>query len=78
MNTVAPNLRSDRNLVRSIDRALVRLVEERARVLGKSGPMPDAESHRQDLARRASGAFPAEFLERLFTLIDAGCEEASQ
>ena len=50
MNTVAPNLRSDRNLVRSIDRALVRLVEERARVLGKSGPMPDAESHRQDLS----------------------------
>ncbi|MEL6714546.1 MAG: hypothetical protein AAFP86_12270 [Planctomycetota bacterium] len=67
---------ADRALLRSIDRALLRLLEERARVVRASGPLPDPAGHRADLVRRTPGGFPPGALHRVLDAVDAGCDEA--
>ncbi|MEL6904445.1 MAG: hypothetical protein AAFP22_03510 [Planctomycetota bacterium] len=64
---------ADRELVRTIDRALLRLLEERARVVRASGPLPDPDGHRADLIRRTPGGFPLDALHRVLDAVDEGC-----
>lgn len=69
------SIRADRALIRSLDRALLRLLDERARVVRSAGPLPDPEGHRADLLRRKQGSFPEDALGRVLDAVDAGCAE---
>ncbi|MEM1448583.1 MAG: hypothetical protein AAF957_11390 [Planctomycetota bacterium] len=60
-----------------LDRAIVRLLDERARLardLARDGaPASAAEPFTSDLLRRAEGDFPAEELREVFGAIERGC-----
>ncbi len=62
-----------------IDRAIVHLLNERARLVG-SDPSTAAshEAHVLDLLRRSSGPFPSSALRSTLDAIRAGCEELSR
>lgn len=65
-----------------IDRALVRLMDERARLMralgDEAGDARAREAARDDLLRRSSGAFPAEHLTRVLDALDAGVQEGGR
>lgn len=76
MSHPAPPSRAQRNLVRTIDRALVRLIEERARILAAPNSTGSPSMLRADALRRASGDVPAAELERVLEAIERACSGA--
>lgn len=73
----APSARTRRSL-RFIDRAIVRLLDERARVAAGSGADPARAAEQADLVRRAAGAFPATPLGEVLEAIDRGSREGTR
>lgn len=64
-----------------LDRTLVMLLNERARLIARATPGEGIsrgsfplEAHLQDLLRRSDGPFPAGALREAFRTIHAGCE----
>ncbi len=64
-----------RNALRALDRALIHLAEERARVLAESGG-PAPAGLRQDLLRRHEGRFSPRVLAELLAALDRACGAA--
>jgi len=73
----APCARTRRSL-RFIDRAIVRLLDERARVASGTGADPARDAERADLVRRAAGTFPAAALADVLDAIDRGSREVAR
>lgn len=72
----APSARTRRSL-RFIDRAIVRLLDERARLAAGTGRDPARDAEQADLVRRAAGAFPASALAEVLQAIDRGSREVA-
>lgn len=63
-----------RNHLSFLDRALLNLLEERARLAreaGSSGP-----ANLEDLCARATGDFPADALREVMAAVESGCAAA--
>ncbi len=70
---------STRHHITQIDRTILRLLNERARLTESCGESHmDHEPHLLDLMRRSLGPFPASGLRRTFESIYAGCKERDQ
>lgn len=67
-----------RNQLAHLDRALLALVDERARLLAAvPGDDPGRAAAVDDLRRRHQGGFASELLAELYALIDRGCAGAA-
>jgi len=73
MKPVRPGLRHQ---LIHLDRALMGLLNERARLARELGE--DGAGTVEDLLRRTRGAFPAPALRAVFEVIEAGCREAAE
>ncbi len=68
-----------RHQLAHLDRALLALLAERARLLaGVPGDDPGRDAAVEDLLRRHQGGFDAALLAELFALIDRGCSGAGE
>ena len=66
-----------RHQLTAIDRALMNLLDERARlVCEESGPPPSSPI--EDLLARSSGDFPGGALRSVMNEVDAGCAAAAE
>ena len=62
-----------------LDRTLVSLLNERARLVAQDPEIQDSgDAHVNDLLRRSAGPFPAEELRATFTAIREGCRGADR
>ena len=57
-----------------LDRTIVHLCNERARLVAAAGE-GETGAHVDDLLRRSAGPFPAAALREAFAAIDRGCRE---
>jgi hypothetical protein len=70
---------SRRHHLTQLDRTIVQLFNERARLLCASTELEETvTAHVDDLLQRSTGPFPAEALRQAFEAIDRGCQEAGQ
>jgi len=68
-----------RRQLRDLDRALLALLDERARLLAAvTADDPGRAAGVEDLLRRHDGPFPARAIEDVFAAVDRGCEELSR
>ena len=71
-----------RNHLTQLDRALVRLLDERARLvaeLADGGAESSAlDPFLDDLLRRSDGDFPAASLRQIFDSVEAGCRQVAE
>ena len=66
-----------RHQLTALDRALMNLLDERARlVCEETGPTPSSPI--EDLLARSSGDFPGDALRSVMQAVDAGCSAAAQ
>ena len=66
-----------RHQLTALDRALMSLLDERARlVCEETGPPPSSPI--EDLLARSTGDFPGDALRRVMDEVDAGCSAAKQ
>lgn len=61
-----------------LDRAIVRLLDERARLVRELGGGSVPAVAVEDLLRRADGDFPAEAMREAFSAIERGCGGADR
>jgi hypothetical protein len=67
---------ADRHQLTHLDRAIARLLDERARLArGAGGPL--CAPAIDDVLGRSSGDFPAASLRAVFDAVEAGCREVS-
>ena len=65
---------SDRHQLNHLDRAIARLLDERARMArGADGPL--CAPALDDVLGRSSGDFPARSLRAVFAAVEQGCRE---
>ncbi len=65
-----------RRQLRDLDRALLALLDERARLLATvPGDDPGRAAGVEDLLRRHDGPFPAQGIAEVFSAVDRGCKE---
>jgi len=66
-----------RHQLTALDRALMNLLDERARLVCEEvGPPPSSPI--EDLLARSTGDFPGDALRRVMDEVDAGCASASE
>ncbi|MEE8468403.1 MAG: hypothetical protein V3T22_08110 [Planctomycetota bacterium] len=66
-----------RHQLTALDRALMNLLDERARLVSEeTGPPPSSPI--EDLLARSSGDFPGEALRSVMREVDSGCATASR
>lgn len=66
-----------RRQLRDLDRAVLALLDERARLLAAvPGDDPGRAAGVEDLLRRHEGPFPAQAIEDVFAAVDRGCAES--
>ncbi len=62
-----------------LDRTLISLFNERARLFAAAGrEAEELQAHLDDLLARSPGPFPAREAEQLFAALDRGCREAGR
>ena len=66
-----------RHQLTALDRALMNLLDERARLVCEE-PGPPPSSPIEDLLARSTGDFPGAALRRVMDAVDAGCSAAAQ
>jgi len=71
---------AQRHQLLQLDRALLCLLDERARLVAETGARETggAEPAIDDLLRRHDGPFPAADVRAVFESVRSGCEEAAQ
>jgi len=68
-----------RRQLRDLDRALLALLDERARLLAVvAADDPGRAAGVEDLLRRHDGPFPARAIEDVFGAIDRGCQDPTE
>lgn len=68
---------SDRHQLTHLDRAIARLLDERARVArGSGGPLPAPAL--DDVLGRSTGEFPAASLRAVFAAVEQGCRQVAR
>lgn len=65
---------SQRHQLLQLDRAVLALLDERARLVGETGPAA-AEPAVDDLLRRHGGPFPAARVREVFAVVERACQE---
>jgi len=67
-----------RHQLASLDRTILALLDERARMLREVDAVdPARRAALADLLRRQTGPLPAHVVRRIFELVDQGCDEVS-
>ena len=70
---------STRHHLTLLDRTIMQLLNERARLISRNGKSANAaEAHVDDLLQRSAGPFPAGALRDAFAAIDRGCQEVTE